>query len=476
MFVNIGKRSRSTIIEMTTTQKLLVKKWPLGFHNNFNNNNHCYYSILSNNLKKKLPPKPPKFQFITKKELTPEEEKQREDEIKYHEAINSGSFVKKWGAILGSTGFNKKATKYYLGLYIIFLCYGIYYFKKLFTRHLEEEDLKKLRDSGIELTEYQKLRIRDLSNDLLRTKDTQKLKAYYKLKKDYDSKSDEERKELGDFNPKPEDISNIVDISFENCILPPKDLSSFYDKLAEDYDSDVGTEEAMSFMKSKRKWVMKHCKGDVLEVASGTGRNIDYIDPTVIKSYTFLDASKKMMDICYDKFHEKWDKFKKVKFVVGKAEELVELSTNTNTNKNSKLFKYDTIIETFGLCSHEDPIKALKNMRELLKPGGRIILLEHGRGEYNFINEILDKRAHKHSEKWGCRWNLDIGEIVDESGLEITEEKRSHLGTTWMIVCKRPEDVLDIEEMSFTEKYFFPKRTNLDSSNIVNRDDSKPQK
>lgn len=421
--------------------------------------------------KTKFPPKPPKFQYKSMKELTPEEKKKIEDEKKYNEAINSGSIIKKWGAILGSNGFNKEATKYYIGLYIIFLCYGIYYFKKLFGMHLEEEDLKKLRDEGVNLTEYQKLRIRDLSQDLLRTKDTEKLKAYYKLKEIYDEKSDEEKKEIGPFNPKPEDIKDIVNLDYENFILPPKDLSSVYDKLANEYDSDVGMEEMLSFMKSKRKWVMKHCKGDVLEVASGTGRNIDYLDPTVIKSYTFLDSSKKMMDICYDKFHERWPNFEKVKFVVGKAEELVKLSTNL---KSKSTFKYDTIIETFGLCSHEDPVKALENMKELLKPGGRIILLEHGRGNYNFINKILDNRAHKHGEKWGCRWNLDIGEIVDNSGLEITEEKRAHLGTTWMIVCKRPDDSLEINEMSMVEKYIFPKRTNMDSSNIVNRDDSKP--
>lgn len=422
----------------------------------------------------RFPPKPPKFQFKTKKELTPEEQKQLDDERKYHEAIHSGSAVKKWGAILGSSGFNKRATKYYIGLYVVFLCYGIYYFRKLFGSHLEEVDLKKLRDSGAELSEYQKLRIRDLSGDLLRTKDMQKLKAYYELKEQYDSMSEEEQAKAGPFNPSPEDIKDIVDVSFEQSILPPKDLSGFYDKLADEYDSDVGTEEMMSFMKSKRKWVMKHCKGDVLEVASGTGRNIDYLDPTTVRSYTFLDASKKMMDVCYDKFHERWPNFERVKFVVGKAEELVKLSTAKSKSTSSpKMFKYDTIIETFGLCSHEDPVKALQNMRELLKPGGRIILLEHGRGNYDFINKILDRRAHKHSEKWGCRWNLDIGEIVDESGLEITEEKRAHLGTTWMIVCKRPEDVLDIEEMSAIEKYFFPRRTNLDSSNIVNRDDSK---
>ncbi|GME93496.1 unnamed protein product [[Candida] boidinii] len=103
-------------------------------------------------------------------------------------------------------------------------------------------------------------------------------------------------------------------------------------------------------------------------------------------------------------------------------------------------------------------------MKTLLKPGGRIILLEHGRGTYKFINEKLDARAHKHSESWGCRWNLDIGELVDKSGLEITDEKRYHFGTTWYIVAKLPGDVDKIEELGFFDKYFTLKKTNFDSS------------
>ncbi|GME79004.1 unnamed protein product [Ambrosiozyma monospora] len=145
------------------------------------------------------------------------------------------------------------------------------------------------------------------------------------------------------------------------------------------------------------------------------------------------------------------------KFVVGKAEDLLDLS------KEGQM-KYDTVIETFGLCSHEDPVKALQNMMKLLKTGGRVVLLEHGRGTYDFINDKLDKRSHTHSEKWGCRWNLDIGELVDQSGLEITEETRYHFGTTWCIVAKRPQDVIEVEELGFFDKYFTTRKTNFDSS------------
>jgi len=49
---------------------------------------------------------------------------------------------------------------------------------------------------------------------------------------------------------------------------------------------------------------------------------------------------------------------------------------------------------------------------------------------------------------------LDIGELIDEAGLDITIEKRAHLSTTWMLVVKRPEDPINQEEKPFLDKLF----------------------
>ncbi|KAH3661737.1 hypothetical protein OGAPHI_005915 [Ogataea philodendri] len=395
----------------------------------------------------------PEFRFKTRKIKTPEQIRAEAEQKKFEEAVNSGSWIRKYGAIVDTFEFNKKATKYYFALYLVFFVYGIRYFSKLYERDVEKKDLLNKRDSGAELSDWEKLRLRELSGDLIRTSDMAKLHAYHVLREEWKKTHGKDDY----FNPDPKEIEGKVDTSFQECILPPKDLTEFYDTLADKYDSDVSTEEMLSFMGSKRKWLMKHTKGDVLEIACGTGRNIKYMDPAKLESYTFLDTSSKMMEVTYDKFKKQWPAFSKVKFVVGKAEDLLDM-------QGEKPMKYDTIIETFGLCSHKDPVKALENMMKLLKPGGRVVLLEHGRGSYDFINKVLDRRAHKHSEAWGCRWNLDIGELVDKSGLEITQEKRTHFGTTWMIVAKRPGDVLEFEELGFFEKYFTTSKTNFDSS------------
>lgn len=374
-------------------------------------------------------------QRVVRKILTPEQEKKEKEEEKLLADLKSPSRIKRWGAIARSEDFNKRMLKWYILGYGIFMVFGIRYFQKEYLKEQERTQLVEKKEKMGQLSEWENLRLRQLSRDMIRTSDLRKLQAYHRLEKNWE----------GQFDPQPHDIEKKVN---EN-IVPARDLTDFYNGFAKNYDSEIGMEETLSFIGGKRKWLMKQIEGDVLEVASGTGRNIKYLDLPKIRSITFLDTSSEMMDITREKFRKKYPDFGKVGFVVGRAEDLPALAKDGDSQ-----VKYDTIIETFGLCSHQDPVQALDNFGRLLKPGGRVILLEHGIGSYDFINSQLDRRAKKHSETWGCRWNLDIGELVDKSELEIVQEKRHHFGTTWCIVAKKPGDPKKVEEIGIFEKYF----------------------
>jgi methyltransferase OMS1 len=75
-------------------------------------------------------------------------------------------------------------------------------------------------------------------------------------------------------------------------------------------------------------------------------------------------------------------------------------------------------------------------MARVCKPDGVILLLEHGRAAYQFLNQILDENASKHFERWGCWWNRDIDELIERSNLEVVYRQRWHFGTTYYLICK----------------------------------------
>ncbi|KAI8628446.1 hypothetical protein F5Y19DRAFT_140070 [Xylariaceae sp. FL1651] len=100
------------------------------------------------------------------------------------------------------------------------------------------------------------------------------------------------------------------------------------------------------------------------------------------------------------------------------------ISASTNPQK------YDTILQTFGLCSVQDPVSLLSHMAMAIQPNtGRILLLEHGRSVWDLVNGLLDRGARGHHERFGCWWNRDIEVIVNEAarrvpGLEILRLER----------------------------------------------------
>lgn len=101
---------------------------------------------------------------------------------------------------------------------------------------------------------------------------------------------------------------------------------------------------------------------------------------------------------------------------------------------------FDTVVDTFGLCSYEDPVAVLKEMARVCKRDGRLLLLEHGKGSYDWINRIIDGGAQRHADHWGCVWNRDILQLLaraqEEVGLEVVSVSRWHFGTTYVIEAR----------------------------------------
>ncbi|KAI9858210.1 MAG: hypothetical protein M1830_006349, partial [Pleopsidium flavum] len=179
------------------------------------------------------------------------------------------------------------------------------------------------------------------------------------------------------------------------------------------------------FLGRLRKSLAKRAHGDVLEVSVGTGRNTKYYDIRKCKRITMVDQSGEMVKIATEKFRELYPQYKQCSFLAQPAEDPMPSPPPSG---------YDTIIQTMGLCSTPKPSALLQRLGTLAnQKHGQILLLEHGRSHYSWLNAILDDLAAHHADRYGCWWNRDIGKIVEESGLEVQKIKRYHLGTTWWI-------------------------------------------
>ncbi|EWM25919.1 GDP-L-fucose synthetase [Nannochloropsis gaditana] len=199
------------------------------------------------------------------------------------------------------------------------------------------------------------------------------------------------------------------------------DRLAIFGEGASKYDKEIGTDEIVMGLNLLRWWLLRQARGKILEVAGGTGRNLDYFPKGA--NLTIIDLCDRMMA----ETERKLRKSRRGDVLFGKMD-VSQMSFPDRT--------FDTVCDTFGLCSFEDPKVALQEMERVCKDDGQILLLEHGRSTYDWLNEILDKNSHRHTARWGCVWNRDIESLCHDAGLEVTSISRWHFGTTYMIHAK----------------------------------------
>ncbi|RDW72041.1 hypothetical protein BP5796_08075 [Coleophoma crateriformis] len=238
------------------------------------------------------------------------------------------------------------------------------------------------------------------------------------------------------------------------------DISSRYDSIARSFDAKIEWTEKLMGLEKLRKKLAQRAYGDVLEVSIGTGRNLEFYDWDFkgfqgvgkmdeqnkklkrgkVRSFTAVDRSAEMLEIAHEKFCRLFPGVIGVRWIVQDASKPIPgPPRSADERSGNKDEKYDTVIQTMGLCSVADPAALLRNLGECVKEdSGRILLLEHGRGEWDWLNGILDRGAEEHAKEFGCWWNRELGEIVKGSGLEIVQLTRKHGGTTWMIELRKP--------------------------------------
>lgn len=87
----------------------------------------------------------------------------------------------------------------------------------------------------------------------------------------------------------------------------------------------------------------------------------------------------------------------------------------------------DTVVSTWTLCSIPDVAAALLEMRRVLRPGGRLLFLEHGRAPDPDVARLQDRIAPALRVLAGCSPNRSIDQIVADAGFRFTQIEKSYL-------------------------------------------------
>jgi ubiquinone/menaquinone biosynthesis C-methylase UbiE len=154
-----------------------------------------------------------------------------------------------------------------------------------------------------------------------------------------------------------------------------------------------------------RERVLSSARGRVLEIGIGSGLNLPFYG-TQVEEILGLDPVTRLIAMAQGAAERSKTP---VTFIAGSAEAIP-------IDEQS----IDTVVTTWALCSIPNAVGALREMRRVLKPGGRLLFVEHGLAP----EENIRKWQNRLTPLWkriggGCHLNRPIGALIESAGFGI---------------------------------------------------------
>ena len=156
-----------------------------------------------------------------------------------------------------------------------------------------------------------------------------------------------------------------------------------------------------------RTRVASGATGRVLELGIGPGLNLAFYGANVTEVIG-LDPSPKLLEIARDAGRKR-----------AAPLELIEGSAEAIPLENSSV---DTVVTTWTMCSIPDVSRALSEARRILRPGGQLLFVEHGRAPEASVQWWQDRLT----PPWkvvtgGCHLNRAIADLIGGSGFAVQD-------------------------------------------------------
>jgi ubiquinone/menaquinone biosynthesis C-methylase UbiE len=175
-------------------------------------------------------------------------------------------------------------------------------------------------------------------------------------------------------------------------------------------------------MSRRRDSLLACARGRVLELGAGTGLNLRHYSDAV-EELVLTEPAAPMLS----RLRERARRSGRECTAVAAAAERLPFEDDS----------FDTVVSTLVLCTVDDPRRAIGEIARVLRPGGRLLFLEHVRADSRRLARWQD-RLHRpwHAFAAGCNANRATIELLRESELRVGELERDRW--KWMPVLVQP--------------------------------------
>jgi len=176
------------------------------------------------------------------------------------------------------------------------------------------------------------------------------------------------------------------------------------------YDPFVWVGE-LAGMRGRRKVLLAQARGRVLELGAGTGLNVAHY-PDELDELVLLEPDAAMRQRLASRLRR-----------VGRHAVVVDADAERLPFADAS---FDTVACTLVLCTVPAPDKALAEIGRVLRPGGRLLFIEHVRAESPTLAHAQDRLL----EPWrrfacGCRCNRATVELMRACGFQVDAREAS---------------------------------------------------
>jgi len=177
------------------------------------------------------------------------------------------------------------------------------------------------------------------------------------------------------------------------------------------YDRFSKRSEAAGLAEMRRNLVAG-ATGEVLEIGGGTGANLSYYGASA-ESITVTEPEPPML-----------------KRLERKARAQNSQATVLRAPAEDLPFpdaSFDTVVSTLVLCGVDDQPRAVRELRRVLRPGGRLIFIEHVRSDDPRVAKMQDRMNPLNRLMVLCDCNRPTLDTIRSAGFEVTELEETEL-------------------------------------------------